>query len=62
MNQNDNKLAGRKCRDNIPQLEPKLVCHICKNRKQKGFPGMLLLCCNKIIDVQNSIDAVDLKM
>ena len=37
MNQNDNKLAGQKCRDNIPQLESKLVCHICKNRKQKGF-------------------------
>jgi len=47
MNQNGNKLAGRKYRDNIPQLEPKLICNICKKEERKGYPGKL--CCTKFI-------------
>jgi len=47
MNQKGNKLAGRKYRDNIPQLDPQLVCDICKKEERKGHPGQL--CCSKFV-------------
>ena len=47
LNQKGNKLAGRKYRDNIPQLEPKLNCVICNTVERKHFPGKI--CCNQFV-------------
>ena len=36
-NINKNKLSKRKYRYNLPQLEPNLICFVCKKRKVKDF-------------------------
>ncbi len=47
MNQKGNQSSGRKYRDNIPQLEPTMLCCVCKTEQRKGYPGKF--CCDKLV-------------